>query len=131
MIVNIQGKIVETLIPRTGVSKTGNEWMSQEYVIEDGNEEKLLFSVFGKDKIDAYGLKVGSVAAVTVKIESTKWNDKWFTKASCTECITQQAPMPQPTTQEVFFKQAPQPTPQPQHNQPTSNSSMSADALPF
>ena len=29
------GKIIAILQPRGGVSKSGNEWKSQEYVIED------------------------------------------------------------------------------------------------
>ena len=94
MIVNIQGKIVEALAPRSGVSKNGNEWTSQDFVIEDANGDKLVFNVFGKEKIDTYGLATGIVTAVTVKIESKKWNDKWFTQATCTECITKQ-PAPQ------------------------------------
>ena len=94
MIVNIQGKIVEALAPRSGVSKNGNEWTSQDFVIEDANGDKLVFNVFGKEKIEAYGLATGIVTAVTVKIESKKWNDKWFTQATCTECITKQ-PAPQ------------------------------------
>lgn len=96
MIVNIQGKIVEALAPRSGVSKNGNEWTSQDFVIEDANGDKLVFNVFGKEKIETYGLATGIVTAVTVKIESKKWNDKWFTQATCTECITKQ-PTPQET----------------------------------
>lgn len=90
MIVNIQGKIVETLPLRSGVSKNGNDWVSQDFVIEDANGDKLIFNVFGKEKIESYGLSNGIVTAVTVKIESKKWNDKWFTQATCTECITKQ-----------------------------------------
>ena len=97
MIVNIQGKIVEALAPRSGVSKTGNEWTSQDFVIEDANGDKLVFNVFGKEKIETYGLAIGIVTAVTVKIESKKWDNKWFTNATCVECFTKQ-----PTTQEVI-----------------------------
>ena len=47
------GKIIAILPPRGGVSKTsGNEWKSQEYVIENHDQypRKMCFDVFGADK---------------------------------------------------------------------------------
>lgn len=96
MTTSITGKIVEVMPPRTGIGKTGNEWMSQDFVIEEENGEKLIFNVFGKSKIEEYNLKVGTIAAVTVKIESTKWSDKWFTKANCSSCVSNTATTNQP-----------------------------------
>ena len=126
MIVNIQGKIIEALAPRSGVSKNGNEWTSQDFVIEDANGDKLVFNVFGKEKIESYGLATGIVTAVTVKIESKKWNDKWFTQATCTECITKQ-----PTTQEIV---KPAVTVEPIPSQPVAvnvGAPIGVDNLPF
>lgn len=126
MIVNIQGKIVEALAPRSGVSKNGNEWVSQDFVIEDANGDKLVFNVFGKEKIESYGLATGIVTAVTVKIESKKWNDKWFTQATCTECITKQ-PAPQETVKPAV-------TVEPIPSQPTAvniGTPIGVDNLPF
>ena len=46
------GKIIAILQPRGGVSKSGNEWKAQEYVIEDHGQypRKMCFDVFGADK---------------------------------------------------------------------------------
>ena len=49
----LAGKVIAVLEPRGGVSKTGNEWKVQEYVIEthDQYPKKMCFDVFGADKI--------------------------------------------------------------------------------
>ena len=49
----LAGKVIAVLEPRGGVSKTGNEWKVQEYVIEthDQYPRKMCFDVFGADKI--------------------------------------------------------------------------------
>ena len=47
----LAGKVIAVLEPRSGVSKTGNEWKVQEYVIEthDQYPRKMCFDVFGAD----------------------------------------------------------------------------------
>ena len=49
----ITGKIIAVLPERGGISKTGNEWKMQEYVIETHEQypRKVCFNVFGSDKI--------------------------------------------------------------------------------
>ena len=123
MNITINGKITNALPPRRGTSKAGNEWVSQDFVIESDNEEKICFNVFGEEKIKESCLRVGAIASVTCKVESKEWNGKWFTSVSCVNCIvqgaTQQAPQ-QPKSQ-------PQPAP---FGSATSNST-SVDSLPF
>ena len=130
MIATITGKIIEVLPKRTGVSKTGNEWASQSYVIEDESGDKLAFDVFGQNKIDEYNLTNGVKASVTVKIESKAWNGKYFTSVSCTQCISNAAPKAQeqvqPTQQVQQSYQAPQRT-----VQQTQTQEVKADDLPF
>lgn len=125
MNITINGKITNALPPRRGTSKAGNEWVSQDFVIEIENEEKICFNVFGEEKIKESGLRVGAIASVTCKVESKEWNGKWFTSVSCVNCIVQGGTQPQPS--------------QPRPHTPTkpvdfgnSNSSqVSADNLPF
>ena len=74
MNITINGKITNALPPRRGTSKAGNEWVSQDFVIETENEEKICFNVFGEDKIKESGLRVGATASVTCKVESKEWN---------------------------------------------------------
>jgi hypothetical protein len=114
MIATINGKIVLVSTPKRGVSSRGNEWVSQDYVIEDEKGEKLAFNVFGQDKINEYNLSVGAKASVTVNVESREWQGKWFTSVKCASCISNTAPKaeekveaPAPTVAtENPFKQA-------------------------
>lgn len=91
MIATTNGKIVLVLAPKKGVSSRGNEWVSQDYVIEDDKGEKLAFNVFGQDKINEYNLSVGVKASVTVNVDSREWQGKWFTSAKCVACISNSA----------------------------------------
>ena len=123
----ITGEITEVLPKRSGVSKSGNEWTSQQYVISDANGEKIVFDVFGQQKIDEYNLMVGSKASVTVKIESKKWNDKWFTSANCVECISntsKQGPQEQNNQSSVQYQNAQPQRPQYVVSQPTKTSDL-------
>ena len=123
MNITINGKITNALPPRRGTSKAGNEWVSQDFVIEIENEEKICFNVFGEDKIKESGLRVGAIASVTCKVESKEWNGKWFTSVSCVNCIVQGATQPAP--------QQPKPQPQPAPFGSATSSSTSIDTLPF
>ena len=54
------GKIIAILPPRGGVSRTsGNEWKSQEFVIENHDQypRKMCFDVFGADKIEQFNIQ--------------------------------------------------------------------------
>lgn len=124
MIITINGKITAALSPRRGTSKTGNEWVSQDFVIETENGDCICFNIFGEDKILNSGLKVGAIASVTCDVKSKEWNGKWFTSASCVNCIVQGAAQPQQVPS--AHTQAPV-QPQPQH----SSSEVSANELPF
>lgn len=125
MIITVNGKITAALSPRRGTSKTGNEWVSQDFVIETENGDCICFNMFGEDKILNSGLKVGAVASVTCDVKSKEWNGKWFTSASCVNCIVQGAAQPQQVPS--AHTQAPV-QPQPQHS---SSSEVSANELPF
>ena len=118
MNITINGKITNALPPRRGTSKAGNEWVSQDFVIENEQGEKICFNMFGEEKIKNSGLRVGAIASVTCKIESKEWNGKWFTSVSCENCIVQGATQPKPQPQPAPFGSA------------TSNST-SVDSLPF
>lgn len=125
MNITINGKITNALPPRRGTSKAGNEWVSQDFVIENEQGEKICFNVFGEEKIKNSGLRIGAIASVTCKIESKEWNGKWFTSASCENCIVQGASQPQQAQQRT------QPITQPVDFGRSNASSISADTLPF
>lgn len=76
----LSGKVIAVLEPRGGVSRTGNEWKVQEYVIEthDQYPRKMCFDVFGADKIDQFNIKAGEEITVSFDIDAREWNGRWF-----------------------------------------------------
>ena len=72
------GKIIAILQPRGGVSKSGNEWKSQEYVIEDHGQypRKMCFDVFGADKIEQFNIQMGEELTVSFDVDARQWNDR-------------------------------------------------------
>ena len=92
------GKIIAILSPRGGVSKTsGNEWKSQEYVIENHDQypRKMCFDVFGADKIEQFNIQMGEELTVSFDVDARQWNDRWFNsiRAWKVERVSAGAPM--------------------------------------
>ena len=75
------GRIIAVLQPRGGVSKAGNEWKVQEYVIEEIQGQyprKMCFEVFGNDKIEQFNIQMGEELTVSFDIDARQWQDRWF-----------------------------------------------------
>ena len=93
----ITGKIIKVLLLKSGTSKKGTEWWSQEYVLEtDGNYPKhVCFSVFGKDKIEQFNIQMGEELTVSFDVDARQWNDRWFNsiRAWKVERVSTGAPM--------------------------------------
>ena len=80
MIVTISGTVCGLMPPRTGLSKNGNEWVAQYIVIaiNDNNDDKFAFQIFGKEKLDSLRLANGMKIAVTLDFSQAKGNDGVF-----------------------------------------------------
>lgn len=76
----LSGKVIAVLDPRSGVSKTGNPWMVQEYVIEthDQYPRKMCFDVFGEDKIKQFNIQIGEELTVSFDVDAREWQGRWF-----------------------------------------------------
>ena len=76
----ITGKIIAVLPERGGVSKTGNEWKTQEYVLETHEQypRKICFNVFGADKIAQFNIQVGEEMTVSFDINAREYNGRWY-----------------------------------------------------
>ena len=72
----LAGKVIAVLEPRGGVSKSGNEWKVQEYVIEthDQYPRRMCFDVFGADKIQQFNIQVGEELNVFFDIDAREWH---------------------------------------------------------
>ena len=76
----LAGKVIAVLEPRGGVSKNGNEWKVQEYVIEthDQYPRRMCFDVFGADKIQQFNIQVGEELNVFFDIDAREWQGRWL-----------------------------------------------------
>lgn len=76
----ISGKIIAILQPKGGVSKAGNEWKMQEYVIETHEQypKKMCFEVFGAEKIEQFKIQIGGELTVSFDVDARQWQDRWF-----------------------------------------------------
>ena len=76
---DIQGKVIAVLPENTGVSAKG-EWKVQEYVIEthEAYPHKMVFSVFGADRIARFNVQVGQEVMVSFDIDAHEYQGRWF-----------------------------------------------------
>ena len=76
----LQGKIIAALPERSGVSQRG-EWKSQDFVVETHDTQysrKLVFTVFGADRLQRFNIQVGQEVNVAFDIDAHEWNGRWF-----------------------------------------------------
>ena len=76
----LTGKIIAVLPERGGVSKAGNEWKIQEYVLETQEQypRKMMFNVFGADRISQFNIQLGETLTVSFDIDSREYNGRWY-----------------------------------------------------
>ncbi len=78
---DLTGKVIAVLPASSGVSqRTGNPWMSQDYVIEVPGQypRKCLFRVFGEDRIKQFNIQMGEDITVSFDIDAHEFNGRWF-----------------------------------------------------
>ena len=113
----LQGKIIKILPLRSGVSQSGKAWQSLDAVLEVPGQypKKMVFTVFGEDRIKKFALFEGMECNVQFDIDAHKFNGKWYSSITAYNIvntgITVQQPQPQQT---VIYPDKPQPAPQPQ-----------------
>lgn len=102
----ITGKIIAVLEPRGGVSKTGNNWKVQEYVLEthDQYPRRMCFDVFGEDKIQLFNIQAGEELTVSFDIDAREWQGRWFNsiRAWKVERVSQGVPPQMPPVDAGF-----------------------------
>jgi len=77
----IQGIIKAVLEERGGIAKnTGNAWKIASYLLEteDAYPKRIVFEVFGDDKIKAMDIHEGEKMNVHFDIDSREYNGKWY-----------------------------------------------------
>lgn len=111
----ITGKIIAALEPREGVSKrTGNNWKSQEFVIEttDGQFPRhCVFRVFGEDRLRQFNIQVGQMLTVSFDIDAHEYQGRWFNDISAWRVQAAQAQAAAPSMTQAAAPQTDVPAP--------------------
>lgn len=78
----VTGTVKDVLQTKQGVSASGKEWATQEFILttDDSNYPcDICFRIFGNDKITECAVKVGESLQVFFDIRSRDYNGRWFT----------------------------------------------------
>ena len=127
----LTGKVIAVLPERGGVSKAGNEWKIQEYVLETMEQypRKIMFNVFGADRLAQFNIQLGEVLTVSFDIDSREYNGRWYNDirawkvdrnvagVSASPVVSGGAPVPPPVADPF--------------SAPQMNASSEVDDLPF
>ena len=96
------GKIIAVMPAQSGVSqRTGNTWMTQQYVLEVPGmiPKRMVFEVFGEDKIKSFNVQQGMEATVSFEIDAHEYNGRWFNEVRAWN--VKPSEQQQPTAQSV------------------------------
>lgn len=81
----LEGKISVVMPAMSGVSQsTGNQWMSQEYVMayywfpNQTNPSFIVMRVFGEDRIKQFNLQPNDEVKIRFHVEAHEYQGRWF-----------------------------------------------------
>lgn len=89
----ISGTIIAILQQKSGVSaRTGNGWMSQDYVIQTVEQypKKCVFTVFGEDRIKQFNIQMNEQLTVQFDIDAHEYQGRWFNETRAYNVIRAQ-----------------------------------------
>lgn len=130
----LQGRIIKLLPLRSGVSQSGKAWQSLDAVLEMPGQypKKMVFTVFGEDRIKKSALFEGMECNVLFDIDAHEFNGKWYNSITAYNIVNTgvavQQPQTQPVPQTVIYPDRQQPA-SPPINPETGETH--ADDLPF
>lgn len=84
---DLTGTIIQVMPAQSGTSmRTGNPWMSQEYVMEVPGQwpRHIAFRIFGEDRIRQFNLQQGEQnVTIQFDIDAHEYNGRWFNEIRC------------------------------------------------
>lgn len=140
----ITGKITHVLPERSGVSaRSGAQWVVASYVLETVNDRfprRMMFEVFGADKIQQFNIQVGEMVRVSFDIDARDFTRAdgtvtWFNSIRAwnvdrnLEAPAQMAPVAAPEM--TPFGAMPQAAPAPAAPMPQAAPAPAAAEAPF
>ena len=135
----LTGRIIAVMEPRSGVSaRTGNSWMTQEYVLEVPGQypKRCVFNLFGEDRIKQFNIQNGEDLTIQFDIDAREYQGRWFNDIRAYNVIRGQVPPVAAAPAASPFPPAQtQPdaatSPFPPAQEPAAAEGGSADDLPF
>lgn len=125
----IEGKLIQLLEKRSGVSASGTNWTSQDFVIEIPGQyvSNAVFNVYG-DRVQLSQFHIGDAIKVSFDIRGREYQGKWYNtlnawKVEHVGAATNNTVTPPPTNNNTSTTQPPQGNPE----QPQAG----GDDLPF
>ena len=93
----LTGRIIAVMAAQCGVSaRTGNAWMSQQYVIEVPGQypRKCVFRLFGEDRIKQFNIQQGEDLTIQFDIDAHEYNGRWFNEIRAYNVVRGQVAQP-------------------------------------
>ena len=123
---DLTGTIIQVMPAQSGVSqRSGNPWMSQEYVMEVPGQwpRHIVFRIFGEDRIRQFNIQQGEQnVTIQFDIDAHEYNGRWFNEVRCYNVLRSVGQQPnQPSAAQAQPAAAPFPPTQEQKQ----------DGLPF
>lgn len=87
MNVKFTGKIISVGQVQMGTSQSGTQWSSQEFVIEELNEQypsRAVIQVYGSDKIQQFNIRLGEIITAHIGLKARQSKEgRWFNQLDC------------------------------------------------
>ena len=80
----VEGKLVQLLEKRSGVSASGTNWTSQDFVIEIPGQyvSNAVFNVYG-DRVQLDQFQIGELIKVSFDIRGREYQGRWYNTLNC------------------------------------------------
>ena len=132
---DLTGTITVVMPAQSGTSsRTGNPWMSQEYVMEVPGQwpRHIVFRIFGEDRIKQFNIQQGEQnVTIQFDIDAHEYNGRWFNEVRCYNVLRSVGQQPaQPSAVSPQTSRSPFPPQVNSNGQPVQGQG-SADDLPF
>ena len=91
----LTGRIIAVMAAQSGVSaRTGNSWMSQDYVIEVPGQypKRCVFRVFGEDRIKQFNIQMNEDVTIQFDIDAHEYQGRWFNDIRAYNVLRGQVP---------------------------------------
>ena len=139
---DLTGTITVVMPAQSGVSqRSGNVWMSQEYVLEipGSYPKRIVFRIFGEDRIKQFNIQQGEQnVTIQFDIDAHEYNGRWFNEVRCYNVLRSVGQQPYQQPPSGYAPNAAQPQtgaapfpPQVNSNGQPMQGQGSADDLPF